>query len=467
MNNTFNMDLRKYRKFLSLAALFILFMISFLIKINPLYKGYNVPYGVVDTSFHISSALDLSEGNFKSLVHPWWHLKNHILLDGLDVVDRNATTFFYPPFLHLILAVGFLFFPPEASIIIISLLYSLSVIAVYLLCKSFKLKDSSALISSALITFSIPLVYSQTYGFWTFLIAFNFLILSYSLLRFKSRKLTWISLLFYLLALTTHWTFFFFAALLGLVELFIAKNKEARLYLFSITIITAPFYTLLFNFANPLSYIAVHFSEIHLPNSALIMLSSIGFFLGIKKYKEMSIFTILILILSLSYYIFGFKFIFGDMVQFVYPFLVSFYTASLFGLVKARISKIIFLILIAVISIHSAISMQKLLVSTKASISKEEFNALMRLRTEFKSDDNTILSIDRGLFPWWITVVSKNSKIIYPDTYEKENMDKYKRDYIYNVIDKSKGYNFYKITKKNGNLTLERNVNLPKQSFIN
>src|SRR3989344_3477597 len=96
----------------SLYFLVAIFLISFSVKVMPLYKGHNVPFGAVDTSSHISTALDVREGNFKSLIHPWWHIKNHVLMDGYDIVDRNAASFFYPPFISMILAFGFLFLHP-------------------------------------------------------------------------------------------------------------------------------------------------------------------------------------------------------------------------------------------------------------------------------------------------------------------------------------------------------------------
>jgi len=116
----------------SIYVLLLLFLISFFMKLTPLYQGYNVPLGYVDTSFHISSALDLAGGNFNGFIHQWWHLENHYLLSGYDIVDRNSTAFFYPPFLHIILAFGFLFLHPGiATLILVSLLYSLSVIAIF------------------------------------------------------------------------------------------------------------------------------------------------------------------------------------------------------------------------------------------------------------------------------------------------------------------------------------------------
>ena len=164
----------------SIYILLLIFLFSFLVKLSPLYHGYNVPLGAVDTSFHIASALDLYEGYYKGVIHPWWHLKNHYLIDGYDAVDRNSASFFYPPFIHAALAFGFLFSHPGiAAIIVVSLLYSLSIVAVFFVCKSFNFNDAPALASSALIAVSMPLIYSQNYGFWTFSIALNFAFTSF------------------------------------------------------------------------------------------------------------------------------------------------------------------------------------------------------------------------------------------------------------------------------------------------
>ncbi len=449
----------------SIYVLLLIFLISFFIRLMPLFKGYNVPFGVVDTSFHISSALDLSEGNFKSLTHPWWHLKNHILINGFDIVDRNSASFFYPPFLHIILAFSFLFLHPGiASIIIISLLYSLSVISIFFLCKSFNFKDGAALISAALIAVSVPLLYSQNYGFWTFTIALNFMILSYSFLRFKSRKFTRLSILFYFLALITHWAFFIFAIIIALIEIF-NKNKEAILYILSILIITLPFYLYIFYLANPFSYIATHFNIFIFPNFLLTLLAIIGFIFNFKKYRAITIFFSGALALTFLYYTLKIKFIFGDMVQFVYPFLISFYIGGLFQSVNKKKYKILLTIGIFVILAINLLTIQKVLSFAKASIEPKEFNDLLQLRNNFEPNDKTIIAIDRGLVPWWLTIVSKGSKIVYPATYENENIKEYYENYIFNKKNMSSDYTFYRITKKDSTLILENNVTLLKNPY--
>lgn len=445
--------------------LLLIFVISFFIKLMPLYKGYNVPFGAVDSGFHIASALDISEGSFSSLVHPWWHLKNHVLINGYDIVDRNLASFFYPPFMHLALALGFLLIHPGiASVIIVSLLYSLSVIAIFLLCKSFGFRNVPALISSALIAVSVPLIQSQNYGFWTFLIATNFLILSYSFLRFKSRKSTWIGALFYFFALTTHWTFLIPAICIGLAESAINKNKEAKIYILAAILIAAPFYLYIFYLANPLSYIATHFEALILPNYALLMLALIGIAINFRKYYEVSIFAVLTAVISFIYYGLGMKFIFGDMVQFTYPFFTAFYVGSLFGnLSRKSFKAVLILIILAAFALDIA-SIQQIFNSSDASITKREFNDMLKLRQEFKPGDNTILAIDRNLIPWWLTIVSKDAKIVYPDTYEGEDMVKYYDAYFAGEINSSK-YVFYKISKKGNSLVLEKNATLPKGKF--
>jgi len=441
-----------------------IFIISFLIKLMPLYKGYNVPFGAVDTGFHISSALDISEGNFKSIIHPWWHLKNHVLINGYDVVDRNLASFFYPPLVHLALALGFLFMHPGIwSVILVSLLYSLSAIAIFFLCKSFGFRDAPALASSALIAVSAPLAYSQNHGFWAFAIAFNFLILSYNFLRFKSRKSTWIGILFYFLAFATHWTFLIPAIAIGLVELIISKNKEARLYILAAVLIAAPFYSYIFYLANPFSYIATHFEILILPSYLLLMLALTGIAVNFRKYHEIGIFAVSIAVISFIYYVLGIRFIFGDMVQFTYPFFAAFYAGSLLNSPSKKIKAVLMLTIFIAFALEMA-SIHQIFKSSEATITKKEFNDLLRLRHELKAGDSQILAIDRNLAPWWLTTASKDSKILYPYSYKGEDTVKYYNSYVSGEINSSK-YVFYKIAKQNNSIVLEKNAALPKDRF--
>ncbi len=443
----------------SIYILLFLFLISFFIRLSPLYQGYNVPYGYVDTSFHISSALDFSEGNFKSLIHPWWHLKNHLLLDGYDIVDRNSTSFFYPPFVNIILAFSFLFMHAGiASVIVISLLYSLSVISIFFLCKSFNFKDVPALVSAALITVSIPLIYSQNYGFWTFIIASNFIILSYVFLRCKARKFTWISIIFSFLAVITHWVFLSVVIIIGLVELITNKNKEAKLYIFLLVLLVSPLYIYVFYLANPLSYVATHFSTFIPSNYFLIILAICGFILNFRKYLPLALFTLLAVICSFIYYILKISFIFGDMIQFIYPFFISFYVGSLFQRRNKKNFESILIIIILIITVFNFISIQEIFNSTSASITKKEFNELLTLREEFKPDDKTVLAVDRGLIPWWITIVSKDSKIVYPGTYDTEDIARYYQNYIFKERNTTKPYSLYRITKERDSLILKKDT---------
>ncbi|MBI2101154.1 hypothetical protein HYT53_00945 [Candidatus Woesearchaeota archaeon] len=442
------------------CLLLAVFLISFLARLAPIYKGYNAPFGNVDTSSHIASALDLSEGNLKSLMHPWWHAKNHYLVNGYDVVDRNYSSFFYPPFINTALAFSFLFAHPGiASAVTISFLYSLSVFAIFLLCKSFKIKDMPSLVSAVLVAVSSPLAASQNYGFWTFAIASNFIILSYSFLRLRARKFTWLSIIFYFFALTTHWAFFGVALLAGLVELAIGKNKEAKFYLLAAAAITLPFYLLIIYTANPPAYITTHFNGLALPNPLLILLAASGLALAFRKHMEMAVFAILALMLSFAYYALNIKFAFGDMVQFAYPFLAAFYAGSLLHYSGKKAFKLVVALTAAAIVLEF-VSVAWILGSAEASISKNDFDGLLKLRKELSPDSKSIIAIERGLFPWWITIASKDSKILYPDTYEAEDISQYRQNYIVKETNGT-GYVFYKIAKRNNSLIIEKNAALP------
>jgi len=466
---------------LSTYILILIFIISFLIRLIPLYKGYNVPFGFVDTSSHIASALDLSEGDFKSVLHPWWHLKNHFLINGYDVVDRASVSFFYAPFIHIVLALGFLLLNPGiASIIIISALYSLSVVAIFLLCKSFKFKDTAALVSALVIAVSVPLTYSQNFGFWTFLIAFNFLILSYSFLRLKSRKSNLIAIFFCFLSFLTHWAFFPLFVLIGLVEMLINKNNHAKLYILCAVLMALPVFAYNYS-ANKFSYVATHFNGLIFPSGILIVLAAIGLLTSFKKYKEVAIFTAFTLTASIAYYLIGIKFIFGDMVQFSYPFFTAFYAGSLFqDIDKQSINKninrytnkkiqkgvkIAFAILVLFAVLSDFFAFQNVFGSAKPSITNKDFNGLLKLRKEFVPDEKSVIAIDKEV-GWWLTIASKDSKIVYPGAYDAEDMQQYYKNYISKRVDAQEGYVFYKITRRNSTLVLEKNVTMGKEYMI-
>jgi hypothetical protein len=440
----------------TLTILSCIFAFSFLLKILPLFFGNYVPYGYVDPQFHISSAMDLSEGNFGSMIHPWWHLKNHLMLDGRDVVDREAASFFYPPLLHFFLAAGYLFFHPGIwTILIISSLYSLSVIAMFLICRSFNLSRESSLIASLLVGTSEVLVKSQNMGFWTFAIALNFAIISCALLRKKSSMSTVLSIVFFLLSLLTHWAFLLPAVVIGLFEHFISKNRFAKSYIASVLAFSAPFIAIILYFSSPFLYIGTYFQELILPSFPIIVLAFIGCAINFKKYLQIALFAFLSLGLSLVCYLTSIRFIFADMIQFSFPFFASFFAASLFENVKGK-AKAVLAIFVIVIVAFGCFKIFINDVTSRSTITNVEFNQLLDLRAQFLDEKNTIITTNLSEIRFWLTIVSKDSKMIYPFTHESEDMKKYYANYVLRRSNQTANFSFFEIKRQDNRLILSK-----------
>jgi len=263
----------------------------------------------------------------------------------------------------------------------------------------------------------------------------------------------------------THWAFFPAALAIGLLELIVHKSKEAKLYILSAVLVTLPLYAYVFYLANPLSYVGTHFEGLIIPSYMLVILAISGFFLNFRKHPDMSILALAALTMSFVYYILNVKFIFGDMVQFAYPFFTSFYASSLFQYANKKSFKIALTALVLIALAMNLLVIQQIFNSMLPSIATKEFDQLLQLRKDFKPDDKTILAIDRGLLPWWLTIVSKDSKIVYPDSYESEDISKYYKNYINEEVSTTDGYVFYRISKQNNFLTLEKNATLSKKLY--
>jgi hypothetical protein len=398
--------------------LVLIFLISFSVKILPLLLGCRVPFGWVDTAYHISTALDVKEGNFKSLFHPWWHIPNHIFEHGVDLVDRNSKSFLYPPLLHVLLALFMVFTHPGiATITTISFLYSLSVISIFLLCKSYGLSGSSSLISSLIVGFSSSLTYSQNFGFWTFSIALIFSILSYSFLQFylkneESRMLNF-SLVFGSLATLTHWLFGAALLISGVLSLNVGRGcKKFLLYFGSLYILFLLFFL---TFTDTLSYEFTYFHQIFLETPVLYLLMVIGWVLAIKKYKKnpfIHLLPPLVSALMVAHYILNIKIPLVDMLQFTLPFFTAFYASHIYQFLRER-ARVIYLILIILLLIVQFYRILDIQLTTKPSLSNEQFDSLLNLRSTFSPNSTTILGME-GRENYWITLVSKDSKIINP-----------------------------------------------------
>ena len=443
----------------------LIFLLSFLIRAIPLLQGYTVPHGYVDTSSHISLALDLKEGDIDSLVHPWWHVKNHYIINDYDIVDRNAASFFYPPFIALILAGGYMFLHPGiGTIIIISLLYSLSTIAVFLLCKSFGVRDRFSLIASLIIALSPALLVSQYFGFWSFMIALNFMILSYSYFRLGRMRL---SVLFAFISAITHWGFIVLIIAVFLLEF--NKGKKSMDYLKYSLAFLIPFYLVLIITWNPFTYVTTHFTEFLFVNIPLAILAVVSFVLFFKKYKPAAIASIIIIALVCVYYAFP-VILFGDMLQFVIPFIIAFFIAVLLNEIPffrknsklhshSSIVEVILLLIIGISLMLNIIALASICHTTQPSITNKQFDALLGLRSGI-DNDKSVLSIQKGMAPW-IVLVGKDSLILYPFSYEDENMVVYYNNYIIGEEERM-GLRLYEIDIEEGVIKEVLFENAPK-----
>lgn len=441
------------------------FVLGFFLRIAPLLQGHTVPYGYVDTSSHIGAALDVSEGNFASLLHPWWHLKNHILVGGYDVVDRTITSFFYPPLIHLLLAASFLTLHPGiATYLVISLIFSLGTIAIFFLCRTFKFSEWQAALAAALTAFSWPLIRAQHLGFWTFPTAFTFAIFSYAFLRHRNRRATWASIVFALLSLTTHWAFFPIFFLFGAAELYYAKNTEAGFFLKCFALMNALLFALVFYFSNPWEYIPTYYNSFLAPALPLAALGAWGYISSVKKYPGIGLAAFAAFSASAMFHLFSLRFIFADMVQLSLPFFLAFFTATLVGQEKSRAAKIILVMLIAASLVSEIGSSISFFQETQPSIPNKIFDGLISLR-EHALADGAILAIDREIPGWWIAIVSKDAKILYPDTYEGELRNEYSQRYFSSNQQLLGNFTFTLITERDGKLLLNENATLAKEKY--
>jgi hypothetical protein len=401
--------------------LILVFAGVFLLKTTLLVSGSTVPPGWVDTSYHVSTSRDIAEGDLDSLVHPWWHIDgNSQEVDGVSVIDRNSETFFYPPFLHVFTALFMLFLPAGlATISSVSLLYSLSVLATYLLSRSYRIKGKASLIGSTFAGASPLLVASQVRGFWSFAVAFNFLIISYACFRFYSTENNNRYALGYiasgLLAILTHWTFGLPVVALPSIHLLISRNWRSLMewnweYLPVIGVLgaSAPFYLMFLLTSSLSSYIGTSFSEL-IYGPALVVFV-VGILWTERKKSTVTILSAIITVTMAAFYLFQVEILFADMLQFATPVIAGFYLAEFVeDNLEPEPDNLQLLACLGLILLSAGGSVQALDDSTRA-VSDEEFQALVDARD--RDFNNTILyNQDIGT---WITLGSKDSRIVNP-----------------------------------------------------
>jgi len=433
-------------------TLVMIFLLALFVKSAPLLEGHTVPYGWVDTTSHMSAGLDISEGDLGSLIHPWWHVKNHFLVSGYDIVDKNSASFFYPPLIDLTLAAGFMFTHPGiATIIIISLLYSLSVFSVFFLCRSFKMDSISCLFAAAIVALSVPLLQSQNFGFWTFVIALNLLILFFAFLRMGNIKH---AAVFGFISCMTHWLFVI--PVIGLAILHYKQKGIALSYVKYTVIPLIPLWFILFITWNPLTYVTTHVDQLFYFNYIIGSLAIVSAILFWKDYKIISAVSALILFFVVIFYS-GILIPFGDMMQFTFPYIIGFFSAALLTKLKGRMKNIVIVVILVSLAYNISL-IAHIHTTTETSITNEQFDSILEIR-EIPVESKGVLMINQDLAPW-ITLASKNNRILYPFSYEGEDMHEYYVNYIRGEV--SEDLIFYEIDAKGTGLK----IILPPDSYF-
>lgn len=403
------MDKRK-----TLILLFAIFLLSFGVKSVSILSESTVPPGWVDTAYHTSTSLDVSEGDFDSLMHPWWHIKgNSETTDGLSVIDRNSVTFYYPPFLHVFTAGFMLFMPPGiASIISISLIYSISVPAVYLLSRSYELDRESSLISAGAVAGFPVLLHSQVMGFWSFAGAFIVGLISFSCYRLyrKTSDSKFVAGYIFtgVLASLTHWVFGAFIVGMPILDRLV-EEKELDWKIPGLALaVLLPNYVAFFATSSIGNYITTSFDRIFPSISPLLIVT--GVLVSRGKYRAVDIFASGSLIGGGIYYLFDLPIPFGDMIQFALPILAGFYAGSFYQKIERDKFRKIFAGIIVLLILVGLLVQFSIGQEASRSVSESEFQQLVEMRDELP--ERTVAG-EKGTGSW-VTLASGERKILSP-----------------------------------------------------
>lgn len=418
-------------------VLILIFLLTLGVKAFSILSVSPVPPGWVDTSYHVSTSLDVSEGDFNSLLHPWWHIEsNSETIDGVSVIQRNSKTFFYPPFIHLVLAAFILLLPVGiASVVLSSLLYSLTGPAIYFLSRSFGIDSRNSLIGAALALSSPILFKSQLMGFWSFTVALILGIISYSFYRYYKNTEKPLYLGIYIVAgvfsILTHWVFGALVVGLPILENLLSQRKiHDYTSIIFLILASLPFYSFFFLTSNIGAYMLTSFSTFIPPISLLFVL--IGLFICRLNYPTISILSIASLLGMILYYL-GFSIPFGGMLQFSIPLFAGFLISGALGEINTKKAwKVFFIALCFFILLNFAtqLSMGK---NSNRALTEEEFNHLI----EARGDINEGIIVAPKKVSSWITLVSKDRPIVNPFT--KYNLSHLRKDKRFKVIKVSAG----------------------------
>jgi hypothetical protein len=386
-----------------------IFLLAFGVKSLSILSASTVPPGWIDTSYHVSTALDVSEGNFDSLVQPWWHINgNSRAVDGITVIDRTSNSFFYPPFLHLLMA-GFMLFlsPGIASIASISMVYSLAGPAVYVLSRSYDLSRKSSLLGSGIAAASTSLMQSQLMGFWSFAAAFIFGISSFGFYRLYTESDSKKHLLGYALtglaSILTHWVFGAFIIGMPVLDILLDGRKNLRedLKIPAIMLgLVSPFYAAFFATSSITSYITTSFGTF-IPSAAPLLLLA-GLITVRDRYRSIRVLTAGSLAGLVVFYILDISVPFGNMIQFALPVLAGFYVAVGRDEIKKESLRKFFTLLMLLFVLVGFMTQFSIGSDSQRSISQEDFNKLVEVRNRLP-DKIIVPGDDVGS---WVTLAS-------------------------------------------------------------
>lgn len=401
----------KQKKALKLLA--ILTLSIFILKAFPIADASTVPPGWIDTSYHTSTAVDVSRGDLDSLMHPWWHIQgNSATVQDVPVIDRNSRTFYYPPFLHLFMASFMLVLPAGlATILSISLIYSLSGPATYLLARSYEIDRKSSLLGAAFAATSVPLIHSQVMGFWSFAAAFILGITAFSFYRLHrkngGRKLLAAYLITSTATVLTHWVFGAFVIGMPLLSTLL-EEKTVDWKIPGLGLATVlPHYAVFFATSKLSIYSTTTFDKFYTSVTPAAIIG--GLLISRGRNRTIDFFSAGSLAGMTAYYL-GAPITFGGMIQFALPILAGFYIAetrqSINGEELAKAFTILATLFIAV----SMISQAAIGNNSGRVLTETQFHDLIDARDEIP-EEKIVAGSEVGT---WITLASGENRIVNP-----------------------------------------------------
>lgn len=402
----------------ALILLTVLTLAVFIFKAFPMASASTVPPGWIDTSYHTSTAVDVSNGDLDSLMHPWWHIQgNSVTVDGVPVIDRNSKTFYYPPFLHLFTAAFMLVLPAGlATIFSISAIYSLAAPATYILARSHEKDRKSSLIGAAFAATSIPLIHSQIMGFWSFAAAFIFGLISFSFYRLHKKNGDRKLLAAYLLTATatvlTHWVFGAFIIGMPLLNTLLEeKTIDWRIPGLALATVL-PHYAAFFVTSKLSIYSTTSFDKF-LPSITPIAMIG-GLLISKGRNRTVDIFSAGSILGMTAYYL-GVPITFGGMIQFALPLIAGFYIADAREQIDGEEIKKAFTLLTVIFIAASMASQAAIGNDSGRAITEQQFDTLIDARNTIP-EEKIVARPDTGT---WITLASGDNRIVNP--YAKYN----------------------------------------------